>query len=101
MRRRVAAFGVPGLAAPIQSVVRHGIIVAFPPDGSVWSQRDVGENGVSCDRLHGVAIGIRTSPRRDAEATGFRIDCPKSAVLADAQPRNIIADGVDLPALHA
>src|SRR5262249_56453327 len=39
--------------------------------------------------------------RRDAETAGLRIDRPKSAVLADAQPRNIIADGVDLPALHA
>ena len=35
MRRRVAAFGIPRLAAPIQSILGHRIVVAFPPDRSV------------------------------------------------------------------
>ena len=74
--------------------------MTFPPDRSVGSQRHVRENSVSRDRPHGVSVGVRTGARRDAETAGFRIDRPKPTVLTDAQPGNIIADGVDLPALH-
>src|SRR6266511_6373773 len=98
--RRVAALRVPWLAAPIHSVAGDGIAMTFPPDGSVRSQRHVGENAVSRDRPHCVAVSVRTGARRDAETAGFRIDRPKPAVRTDAQPGNIIADGVDLPALH-
>ena len=92
VRRRMAAFRIPRLAAPILRVVGHRIIVAFPPNRAVIAQRDVSENRVSsspfCTR---VGVGVRAGSRRHAEKTRFRIDRPEPAIGADAQPRDIVA----------
>src|SRR6476659_9621253 len=101
MRRRMAAVGSPRLAAPILRAARCWIIVPFPPHRSIRAQRDVGEDRIMLNRRHGIRIGLGTGTRSNAEKPSFGINRPEPTVGTDPKPRNIIADGMNFPALHA
>jgi hypothetical protein len=100
MRRRIAAVGIPRLAAPVLSVIGRRVVVPFPPDRPIRSERDVGKNGIFLDHRHCVGVRLRPGPWGDAEEARLRIDRPKPAVGADPQPRDIIAEGMNFPAFH-
>ena len=101
MRGGTTAFRIPRFAAPVDGIVRHRIIVTFPPHRAILAQRHIGEDGILFHSLHRVRIGVRAGSRRDAKESRLGIDRPESAVIAHTQPGNIIADGMDLPAFHA
>src|SRR6267142_224092 len=101
MRRRLTALWTPGFATPVIGVARRRIIVAFPPNRAVGAQSDVGKNRVPFNRRHGVRVGLGAGAGCDAEEAGFRIDRPEPSIRAYAQPGNIVADGMNLPAFHA
>src|ERR1043166_1303672 len=95
------AVGSPRLSAPVLGAARRWIIVAFPPNRSVRTQRDVGKNRVMPDGRHGIGIGLGTRTRSNAEKTRFRVDRPEPAIGPHPKPRDIIANGMNFPALHA
>src|SRR5438445_98517 len=68
----MTALRIPWFAPPVLSVSRHRIIMTFPPDGAVRSKRDVGEDCVILDHLHGVLIGLGTGARRNSKESCFR-----------------------------
>jgi hypothetical protein len=63
--------------------------------------RDVGEDGVPGDGLHGVGVRLHAGARRDAEVAGLGVDRPQAAVVADAHPGDVVAHGPDLPPAEA
>src|SRR4029077_12242745 len=101
MSCRMAALGIPRFATPVFGGGRRWIIVSLPPNRPIGSQRDVGKDRVFLDGLHRVQISLRSGSRRNAEKSSFWIDSPKSPIGTDAQPGNVVADGVDLPSFHA
>ncbi len=69
-----AVFG-PCLAGPVDDLAGRCIVSdAFPPDITVFSQSNIGEDGVFLNGLHGIIIGIQRRAGSNAEETGFRID---------------------------
>ena len=72
---------------------------ALPPDVAVVGQRDVGEQRVALlDGAHRVRVGLPVGARRDAEEAELRVDRVEPAVLAEAHPRDVVADGLGAPA---
>ena len=57
---------------------------------------------VSCEMVF-IALGFVfvVRARRDAEVAGLGVDRVEPPVVADAHPRDVVADGPDLPALEA
>ena len=100
MRGLVGRAGFPRASLPVEQPVGRRHVHAFPPHVAVGRHRDVGEDRVVLDHLHRVQIRFRAGARRDAEVAVLGIDRPQAAVGADAHPRDIVADGEDLPALE-
>ena len=90
--------GVQGL--PSQSVRCGGRLVgqALPPDVAVGAQRDVREDRVAPQRLDRGDVGRLARAGRDAEEAGLGVDRPQAAVVAGAQPRDVVAERLDAPA---
>ena len=80
VRRRVAAFGIPGLAAPILSVVGHRIVMAFPPDGAVGSRSATLVKMVSLLTVF-MALGLVFEP-----VPGATPKKPASGLIAQSLP---------------
>src|SRR5690242_5763717 len=97
----MAALRIPRLAAPVLGVGGRRIVMSFPPDCAVRTKSDVSENRVPVKHRKRIRIRMRTGPRSDAEKSRLGIDRPEPSIRTYAQPGNIIADSVDLPALHA
>lgn len=90
----------PGIALPVDGVLRRILVETFPPNGVVFEiVHDVGENGALSRRGKRVGIGLRVGAGRDSEETVFRVDGIKSAVLAYSYPRDVVADRMNLVAL--
>jgi len=92
-----AAFG-PGAAQPVDQELRM-LVVVFPPDLAVRSDRGVGENRVAAvDGAHGIGVGVHRGARSHTEEAVLGIDGVELAVRTEFHPGDIIADGLDLPA---
>ena len=72
---------------------------AFPPHAAVGRERDVREDGVRRERRHRVRVGLVTRAGRDAEEARLGVDGAQAPVLVRLDPRDVVADGRDLPAL--
>jgi hypothetical protein len=89
--------GVQG--RPFQSVSPSaGLGQALPPDVAVGGERDVGEDAVAVEGADGVGVGLLAGAGGDAEEAGLGVDGVEPAVLAEAHPGDVVADGLDLPA---
>ena len=73
---------------------------AFPPHVAVIGQRDVGEDNVGLEGLHGVRIRLVRRAGRDAEISGFGIDRVEPAVGRGLDPGNVVTDRRHLPAFE-
>ena len=88
----------PVVALPVDEVVGLAL-QALPPHVAVVGQRDVGEDGVARrDGLHGVGVGLPVGAGRDAEEAELGVDGVEPAVLAEAHPGDVVADGLGAPA---
>ena len=76
-----------------------GGVFSFPPNIAVIGERDVGVKRVMLDRLHRVRIRFVTRAGNDAEITVLRIHS-KQPPIANLHPRDVVADGCDLPAIE-
>ena len=76
-------------------LIRH----AFPPNAAVIRQRDVGKNRILRQRLHGVRVGAMARAGGDTKETGLRINRAQATVSIRLDPRDIVADRPNLPAL--
>ena len=83
---------------PSRSLGRRLVGEALPPHVAVRTQRDVREDGVAPQRLDRRDIRRLAGARRDAEESGFGVDRPEAAVIARAQPGDVVAEGLDAPA---
>ena len=90
----------PRPALPVDGLGRRRVVVPFPPRRAVGPQRDVGVDRVAANHLERRGVGLVARARRDAEEPGLRVHGPQPAVRPGAQPRDVVADGPDLPARH-
>ena len=98
MRRLLARGWGPRTALPVEGVRRRRVVVTLPPWRPIGAERDVGVDGVLLDHLHGVRIGLAAGPRDHAEEPGLGIDGPEAAVVALAQPGDVVAHRPHFPA---
>ena len=98
VRRLASAVRRPFLAFPVNRLGGRGHAGIFPPHIAVGRERDVGEDGVLGDGGNGVRVGLDRGSRRDAEETAFRVHRPEPAVLADANPGDVVAEAGNFPA---
>ena len=99
--RLLCDLGRPVLTLPVDQVGRRFLGHALPPHVAIVGQRDVGEDDVAGERGHAVGVGGFVGARRDAEVTGLRVDGVQAAIRARLDPRDVVTDGGDLPALEA
>ncbi len=108
-RRREAAVRVRGLlgrrrrpraSLPVERLGRRRIVVPFPPRRAVWPQRDVRVDRVAPDHVEGRRVRPAARSGRDAEEAGLGVHGPQAAVVARAQPRDVVADRAGFPAGH-
>lgn len=87
--------GFQGL--PVQSMQCSGSFgKSFPPNGHIVGvKRNVGEDCAALCGLQCVVVGVLVSAGGNAKEAVFGVDSPKSAVLAYANPRNVVADRFD------
>ena len=107
-RRGEAAVGVGGLfgalrrpraAAPVDRAGGRRLVEPLPPDGVVAQiEGDVRKDRILVRRNERVGVRLHRRTGRHTEEAVLRIDRPESAVLADAQPRNIVAHAPNAPA---
>ena len=99
--RAVAA--VPHFALPVAQVALGRLLGhALPPDGHVvLVEYHVREDGVLARGRERVRVGTLTRAGGDAEEAVFGVHSPETAVRADAQPGDVVADGPALPAVFA
>ena len=71
----------------------------FPPDAPAGSQRNIGEDGILRERGHRVGIGLVRRAGGYTEETSLGIDRAQAPLSIGLDPRDIVADGPDLPAL--
>ena len=89
----------PGTAAPVDGARGRRLVEALPPDGVVAEvKRDVREDRVLMRRDERVGVRLHGCAGRDAEEAVFGVHGPEAAVLADAQPRDIVAHAPHAPA---
>ena len=90
----------PVLALPVDEMRGRLVGQALPPHIAVIGERDVGEDAVGVEGLHGVGIGVHAGAGGDAEETRFGVDGVEASVLAEAHPRDVVTDCLDGPAGH-
>src|SRR3712207_4183060 len=88
----------PVLLLPAGQVRRGLLGHALPPDVAVVGERDVGEHRVALvDGAHRVGVGVPAGARGDAEEAELGVERVEPAVLAEAHPGDVVAEGLDLP----
>ena len=87
----------PGFARPVIQEFGRVLRELFPPHGVVRGVvRHVGEDGALLGGSERIEVGVLVGAGRDAEETVFGVRRPQPAVFADADPRDVVADGRDL-----
>ena len=91
--------GSPVVAPPVGDVSRCLVGLAFPPHVTVVGQGDVGEDVAAClDGAHRGRVRRVTGARGNAEESELGVDGVELAVLAEAHPRDVVTEGLGLPA---
>src|SRR5205814_3267050 len=84
-------FWCPMIALPVNAFRGRLICHAFPPDASVGSECDIGENAVLRERCHCVGIGFNGSTRPNSKKSRYRIDGAKTAQSIRSNPGDGVA----------
>ena len=88
LRRGLA---VPGAALPAHRVLRGILVQTLPPHGVVVQVVNyIGEDGVLSGGGQGVGVGLDIGAGGHAEEAVLRVHGPQPAVLADAQPGDVV-----------
>ena len=96
LRRGLA---VPGAALPAHRVLRGILVQTLPPHGVVVQVvNHIGEDGALSGGGQGVGVGLDIGAGGHAEEAVLRVHGPQPAVLADAQPGDVVPHTPDLPA---
>jgi hypothetical protein len=85
---------IPRVTLPVDSVagLRRILIETFPPNSVLSSVvNNIGEDGVLHSCVESVGVGVEVSTGSNAEETVLGVNCPKSSVLADTEPSDIVA----------
>ena len=91
----------PAIAAPVEALRGRLVGHPFPPDATVRSQRDIGEDGVPRDGRHGVGVGAVRRAGGHAKHASLRIDCMKATGRVRFDPGDIVPDHRHVPVVHA
>ena len=98
----VVLCAVPRIALPVDSITGHGriLVKTFPPNCVLSSVvNNVGEDGVLHCGIESIGIGVYVGTGSNTEETVLGVNCPESAVLANAEPGDIITNAPYLVAL--
>ena len=93
--------GGPLVATPVEAFGGWGVGHALPPDSALGGESYVGEDGVFREGLHRVGIGPGAGAGSYAEEAGLGVDGAELAGGVGFDPRDVVADGPDLPAIEA
>src|SRR5690606_40926885 len=97
--RRGSVTRLVRLAEPVDRGL--ALVLLFPPRLVVRGQGDVREDRVVGDHLERVTVRLAIRSRHDAEIAGLGIDRAQTSVLAEMEPRDVVAERPDFPALVA
>ena len=84
---------VPRIALPVDCVAGLGriLVETFPPNCvCLCVVNNVCEDGVLHCCVESVGVGIEVCTGSNAEEAVFGVNCPKSSVLANSEPSDII-----------
>ena len=96
LRRGLA---VPGAALPVHRVLRRILVQTLPPHGVVVQVvNHIGEDGALSGGGQCVGVRFDIGAGGHAEEAVLRVHGPQPAVLADAQPGDVVPHAPDLPA---
>ena len=91
---------IPNVTLPVDSVCGGILVKSFPPNGVVVEvMNNIGEYGVSLGGVKSVGVGALVGTGSNAEEAILGVYCPKSAVLSDTEPCNIVTYAPYLVAL--
>src|SRR5262249_16272341 len=90
----------PVSALPVDQFLWWLIGQTLPPNIPIGSESDVGEDAIPAQRSDGVGIGFWRRSRSDSKKACFRIDRIEFAILAGANPCDVIAYCGYLPSLE-
>ena len=90
--------GCPVVASPVNKVSGWFCGHAFPPDVSVISFGNVGENTVFRQTHHRVSVGVHPCSGCNTEKTCFWINSIELAVITKFHPTDVITDRLNGPA---
>ena len=102
-RVRVGSGGLgvarPLLAVPVDDLTSGGILgQALPPDVTVLSLGNVGEDGVLVTGGQGIRVGLGGGAGGHTEEAVLGVDGVQLAVVTKAHPGNVVTDTLELPA---
>ena len=98
----LGGLAIPGLAGPIQSVLRRILVQAFPPHGVVVQVvGHVGKDGALLGGDQSVGVGLHVGAGGHAEEAVLGVDGVQLAIGALAHPGDVVAHGPNLVALVA
>ena len=91
----VGRLAVPGIALPVHRMLGRILVETFPPYGVIVEVvHDIREDGALTGRRERVGVGLLVGAGSDAEEAVLGVDRPKSAVFADADPCDVVADAL-------
>ena len=97
MRRGLLIAGMPLFAQPTRQRRRRFIRLLFPPDIGVGGEGSVREDGIRCQRVHRVRVGVHRGAGSNPEETGFGVDSVESAIFPKFHPSDVVTDTLRLP----
>ena len=86
------------VALPVNALGRRVDAHVFPPDVTVGREHDVREDRVLLAGEERVRVGVHGRTRRNAEEAVLGVDGVELAIGARLEPRDIVADRLELPA---
>ena len=95
---RVVRADVAGIALPVDALLRGLDAHVLPPDVAIRGQHDVREDRALLAALERVRVRVHRGARRDAEEAVLGVDRVEAAVVARLEPRDVVADRLELPA---
>jgi len=86
-----AAIGIPNLAGPVHCILGRILVETFPPNGIVLKVvNNVGEDGALSGGSKSVGVRLIVGTGSNTEEAVLGVNSPKSAVLTDTDPSDIV-----------
>ena len=97
---RIVLADVAGIALPVDAFLRSLDAHIFPPDVAIGRENDVREDRILLAALEGVGVGVHRRARSNAEEAVLGVDGVETAISARLEPRDVVTDRLELPALE-